>query len=129
MDMEETTDMMTDLAPEMPMDPVMAMKEMLRDWFETIEEMEMTSDEASQLMEVSDMLSGLKTEAQGMGIQAEDFDEWLRFYVLEQWSDLLDEDAPENPMAAFYEYIRDGQQRLYFHMMKHCTAGLDAETA
>lgn len=129
MDMEMNVDMMTDLEAEMPKDPVTAMKEMLRDWFETIEELEMTGDESTQLMEVSDMLSGLKTEAMTMGIQPEDFDEWLRFYVLEQWSDLLDEDAPENPMAAFYEYIRDGQQRLYFHMMKHCTAGLEAETA
>lgn len=109
--------------------PEDAMQEMLMDWFETIEEVELSPSELIKLQIVSQMLASLKSEAETLGIQGEDFDEWLRFYVLEQWSDLLDEDAPEKPVTAFYEYISDGQQRLYFHMMKHCTAGLEAESA
>lgn len=105
---------------------VTELEETLVDWFETIEEMELTEADKALLASLAETLADLKKDALTQGIQSEDFDDWLNFDILENWSILHenDEDAADNPdgntVPAFDAFIREGEQRLYFQMLKRC---------
>lgn len=95
--------------------------ETLVDWFETIEEIEVTEEIRWQLYQAAESLAASKQAAMEMGVDDADFDEWLRFDVLEHWSELMDDMddmAPIAPVEAFYNFVIEGEQRLYLQMVK-----------
>jgi hypothetical protein len=94
----------------------------LVDWFETIEEVSLSQADRMLLQEAADSLEALRGAGLENGIQPEDFDEWLRFNILEQWSCIMEtmEDEPTGIISGFHGYIREGEQRLYLQMLKQC---------
>ncbi len=111
---------------------VSELTDMLTDWFETIEEVEMTDDDRVMLEKTAMMLSSAKVSALAMGVEEEHFDDWLQADVLEQWSYLLDdeeEQRQENPIATFADFVMNGEQRLYLQMLKRCMSAAEQATA
>lgn len=106
---------MTDLQNEM--------LETIIDWFETIEEIELKESEKIKLQVVADLLASFKQESVTQGIPEESFEDWLQIDLLDCWSSLI-EDVEENidPVQTFYDFVMEGQERLYFQMMKYCMA-------
>lgn len=101
------------------------MMDMLIEWFETIEELELSESDKSLLSEIAQSLEASRASALEMGIQDEDFQEWLRLDVLEQWSFLCaesedDEEMGYTPVQAFHAFAKGGEQRLYLQMLKQC---------
>ncbi len=111
------------------------MQEILTDWFETIEEIELSPTDKQLLIETSESLTALKNAASEMGIQAEDFDDWFNLDVLEQWSGLMEDleyesgEAITAPVPAFHRFIQDSEQRLYLQMLKRCIPAATSESA
>ncbi len=102
----------------------------LIDWFETIEEMELTDDDRHMLLDISEIFSAYQNELTTMGGQQEDFEEWLRFHVLENWSVLNEEEDGLKPtVQSFANFVKNGEQRLYFHMLKVCLPFANAQIA
>lgn len=95
---------------------------LLAEWFETIEEVELTDGQRSMLADAAGILEALRQSALSMGICEADFDDWLRMDVLENWSFLLDTDEalPPDPVQQFVMMVEQGEQRLYLQMMKRC---------
>ncbi len=98
--------------------------DILVDWFETIEEIELTDADKVMLAEIAEIFNSSRQNALEMGVLEEDFEDWFRFDVLENWSALVEEeDAVEqdaNLVQTFFTYVKEGEQRLYFQMLKRC---------
>jgi len=116
-------------------DHALDIMELLTDWFETIEEIELTHEDKSKLAEVAVSLGDLRGSALEMGFPETDFEEWLRIDLLDQWSCLM-EDVEEledemnlPPVESFYNYAKGGEQRLYFQMLKRCSLASEMQSA
>ncbi len=95
--------------------------DVLSEWFETIEEVVMDEAQRYALWDVAESLAASKSAAFEMGIQEEDFDDWLRMDVLEHWSIIAESlDEGQDPLESFYQFMKMGEQDLYLQMLKRC---------
>jgi hypothetical protein len=94
----------------------------LIDWFETIEEIELTEGHKVLLTDIAQSLEHLKIGAIAMGLAEVEFEDWLRLEVMEDWTFLLESEDlnTEDVVQQFHAFITQGEQRLYLQLMKRC---------
>jgi len=92
-------------------DHALDIMELLTDWFETIEEVELTDMDRERLQEIAQSFTDLSYAALENGFTQDSFEEWLRIDVLEQWSNLMEdvedlEDEMNLPAECFISSLK-----------------------